>query len=365
MISPLSCEGLTRASILSRRMMDFRVKPGNDDRQTQYLRRPIRRREFIALLGSAAAAWPLSARAQQPAMPVVGFLNTASPAQYAHRVGAFRNGLSEAGFIEGRNVAIEYRWADGQNDRLPTMAADLVRHQVTVICTNGPATLVAKAATAAIPIVFTTAVNPVAAGAVASLNRPGGNLTGVTTLATELGPKRLEVLHELVPTTGIIPVLLDPNGNNAEIQLRDLQGAARDLGLQLHFLHASTESDFDTAFATLLQMRADALMIGTSAFFNSRSEQLAALSIRHRLPTIFYTREFAVAGGLMSYGSSFADAYRLAGIYTGRILKGAKPADLPVQQSTKVELVINLKTAKALGVTFPLTLLGRADEVIE
>ena len=324
----------------------------------------MRRRVFLGVLGGAAA-WPFAVRAQQPAMPVIGFLNSGSPGSYAHLVRAFHQGLREAGFIEGRNVAIEYRWAEDHYDRLPAFAADLVRRQVTVIFANGPAAVPAKAATTTIPIVFATAVDPVAVGLVGSLSRPGGNLTGVTTLNVEVAPKQLELLHELVPTAAIIAALVNPTGPGAESQTRDLPTAARALGLQLHVLHARTERDFDAAFANLIQLRAGALVIGIDAFFSSRTEQLARLTLRHAVPAIHPLREFAAAGGLMSYGGSFADAYRLVGVYTGRILKGEKPSDLPVHQATKVELIINLKTAKALGITVPLPLSGRADELIE
>ncbi len=331
----------------------------------------MKRRDLISLLGGAAAApllRPLSVRAQQPALPVVGFLNSSSSGAFADRLRAFRRGLSETGYVEGRNVAVEYRWADEQNDRLPDLAADLVRREVAVIATAGgiPAARAAKAATTTIPIVFNIGADPVEVALVASLSRPGGNLTGVTTLAAELGPKRLELLHELIPTATVVALLVNPTSPVvAEILSKDLQGPARTLGLQVHVLHASTERDFDAVFATLAQLRVGALVIGTDALFIGRSQQLAALALRHAVPAIFQNREFAASGGLMSYGGSTADNIRLMGVYIGRILKGEKPADLPVQQSTKIELIINLKTAKALGLTVPLTLLARADEVIE
>ena len=327
----------------------------------------MRRREFIAFLGSGAATWPFAARAQQTAMPVIGLLGSASPDLWTDRLRAFRRGLSETGYVEDRNVAIEYRWAEGQNDRLPALAADLVRRKVAVISVLGGTVgaLAAKAATTTIPIVLFSAGDPVMMGLVASLNRPGGNVTGVSDLSAQLGSKRLELLHELVPTATTIALLVNPTNPLAETQSKDLQAAARALGLELHILHAGTEREFDTVFATVAQLRAGALVIGVDGFFTDRMEQLAALTVRHAVPTIYINREFAAAGGLISYGGSRADAYRLVGIYTGRILKGEKPADLPVQQATKVELFINFKTAKALGLTVPLSLLGRADEVIE
>jgi putative ABC transport system substrate-binding protein len=330
----------------------------------------MKRREFITLLGSAAAAWPLAALAQQPAMPVVGFLNAASPDLFAHVVRAFHLGLSETGYVEGRNVAIEYRWAENQYDRLPELAAELVRRRVSVITTGSStlAALAAKAATTTLPIVFLMGSDPVQFGLVASLNRPGGNLTGITTLNLEMTPKRLQVLRELLPTTTIMAVLVNPTNAPAtvETEVRQVQAAAHTLGLQMvHVLQASTERDLDSAFSTLIQRRAGGLVISADTFFSGKSVELAALASRHAVPTISPYRDFVTAGGLMSYGGSVTELYRLAGVYTGRILKGEQPADLPVQQVTKVQLAINLKTAKALGLTVPTSLIGRADEIIE
>jgi putative ABC transport system substrate-binding protein len=327
----------------------------------------VKRRAFITLLGGAAATWPLAARAQQPAMPVIGFLNGASAWEYSRPVAAFRQSLSEAGSVENKNVIIEYRWAEGHYDRLPVLAADLVRRQVAVIVANSPAAVAAKETTTTIPIVFTTSADPVQLGLVASLNRPGGNVTGVTQTNLEITPKRLELLHELLPAARVMALLVDPsNPAVAETTASQMLAAARTLGLELHVLNASTENDFDAVFAKIGQLRASGLVIsaGTSIFV-SRSRQLAALAARHAVPAVGANRAFAVAGGLMHYGADVVDAYRLTGGYVGRILKGEKPADLPVQQATKIELLINLKAAKALGVTVPLTLLGRADEVIE
>ena len=326
----------------------------------------IGRRQFITLLGGTAAAWPLAARAQQPVMPVVGFVNAGLAKGYARPLSAFLQGLGETGYAEGRNVAIEYRWAEGQYDRLPALVADLVQRQVNVIAaTSTPAALAAKAATTVIPIVFTTAGDPVQLGLVTSLGRPGGNVTGATQMNVEVAPKRLELLHEVLPTATNVGLLTNPTNPHAETVWKAVEAAARVVGIKLHVLHASHERDFATAFANLAQVRAEALVISPDNVFNSRSEDLAALTVRHRMPAIYQYPEFTAAGGLMSYGGSIRDSYRWAGVYTGRILKGEKPGDLPVQQSTKVELIINLKTAKAFGLTVPLPLLGRADEVIE
>jgi putative tryptophan/tyrosine transport system substrate-binding protein len=331
----------------------------------------MRRREFIVLIGGAAAApvlSPLTARAQQAAIPVIGYLGSASPDAWQGRLQAFRQGLSEAGFDEGRNVAIEYRWAEDHYDRLQALAADLVARGVSVLVTPGsaPAALIAKAATTTIPIVFETGADPVVAGLVGSLSRPGGNITGVTALAFELGPKRLELLHEIVPSAKAVATIVNPTGGDVIArQTRDLQAAAQKLGLDLLVLEASTDGDIDTAFATLRAQRPGGLVVIPDVFTNSRATQLAAMALRSEVPAIFQSREFVSAGGLMSYGADIAESHRLAGTYVGRILKGEKPADLPVMQATKVEMFVNLKTAKAIGVTIPLALLGRAEEVIE
>jgi len=326
----------------------------------------MRRREFLGVLGGAAATWPLATLAQPSPMPVIGFLGGPSASGWARYVAAFLQGLGEAGYVDGRNVAIEYRWAEGQYERLPAMAADLVQRRVSIIAAaTTPAVLAARTATSTIPIVFVTISNPVQIGLVASLNRPGGNLTGATQLDVEIGPKLIELMHEVIPAATNIGVLFNPSNPTIESQSRNLQAAARTLGLKIDVLHAGTEHDIDAAFATLVQRRVDGLVIGGDSFFNARSEQLAALALRHRLPTIYQSRVFATAGGLMSYGGDAVDVYRLIGVYTGRILKGDKPADLPVLQATKVEMIVNLKTAKLLGLTIPMSLLGRADEVIE
>jgi putative ABC transport system substrate-binding protein len=326
----------------------------------------MRRREFITLLGSAAA-WPIAAYAQQAAMPLVGFLNAASPQPYARMLSAFLKGLGETGYIEDQNVKIEYRWAQGDFDLLPALAADLVHRKVSVIAATGtPAALAARAATATIPIVFESGSDPIQLGLIASLSRPGGNVTGITQLAVEVAPKRLEVLHELVPTAKIIALFIDPTDPVSETTRQGVQAAAERLGLELHVLNVSTERNLDTVFARLVPLRAGGLVISGGQFFNSRGKELASRALQHAVPTIFPYRDVAAdAGGLISYGASLTDAYRLAGIYTGRVLKGENPANLPVQQATKVELIINLKTAKSLGITVPLPLIGRADEIIE
>jgi putative ABC transport system substrate-binding protein len=327
----------------------------------------IGRLEFISALGGAAGAWSFAVRAQQPALPVVGLLTSRAAGDAPQLLAAVRQGLKDTDFVEGENVAIEYRFAGNQNERLPALVADLLHRQVTVIVATGaPAALAAKAATATIPIVFETAADPVQLGLVASLNRPGGNVTGVTTSNTVVTPKRLELLHELVPTARVMALLVNPaNPPIAEANSSAVLSAAHSLGLELHILKASTEGDFDGVFADLIRLRADGLVIMSDQFFTGQLERLAKLAVRHAVPAVYGNREFVAAGGLMSYGGNQIDAYRLAGVYTARILKGEKPADLPVQQATKVELFLNLKTAKTLGITFPLTLLGRADEVIE
>src|SRR5215218_9190062 len=326
----------------------------------------MRRREVIALLGTAPA-WPPAARAQQPRMPVIGYLGPESPEPYASRLGAFRNGLAETGYVEGRNVAIEFRWAEGRYDRLPALAADLVGRQVDVIAAPGgaPIALAAKSATTTIPIVFEMGGDPVALGVVGSLSRPGGNITGVSSLSVEVSRKRLEFMHEVLPTAALFGVVVNPTSPTADSQLRNLHTAAKTLGVQLHVLHASTEQEFDTAFTILPQLPAGGLVFSSDPYFANRSQQLAALAVRHAVPAITQSRDFPIAGGLMSYGGDFTQSHRRAGIYAGRVLNGEKPADLPVQLVTKVELFVNLKAAKALGLSVPPSLISSADVVIE
>jgi putative ABC transport system substrate-binding protein len=329
----------------------------------------MKRREFISLLAGTAAASvarPLTARAQQPAMPVIGFLSPSSAQRTAQLLAAFRQGLNEIGYAEGRTVTIEYGWADGQSDRLPALAAELLRRKVAVFATGGPAAaLAAKAASTTIPLVFVSSSDPVQLGLVASFNRPGGNATGVSFIASELVAKQSELLHQLVPNAAVIGVLVNPTSANAEVQLKDVPAAVRTLGLEIVVQNASSERDFDAAFAALVQQRAGALVVGSDPLFYTRRQQLAAMATRHALPAIYADREYAEAGGLMSYGTSIAAAFRQAGVYTGRILRGEQPAELPVMQATKFDLTINLITAKALGITVPPGLLVAADEVIE
>jgi putative ABC transport system substrate-binding protein len=327
----------------------------------------MKRREVITLVGTAAA-WPVVARAQQPALPVIGFLGSESPALVATLLRSFREGLGELGFVEGHNVTIDYRWAEGHNDRLPALAANLVRREVSVIAAPAttPGALAAKAATTTIPIVIFTAGDPVALGLVASLNRPGGNITGTTSLAGELAPKRLDLMRELMPTGNVMALLVNPtNVGLMASTTREAQAAARTLGVELHILQASAEREFDAVFVRMAELKAGGLVIAVDSFFTARREQLARLAFQYRVPAIYQSRDFAAGGGLMSYGGSLADGFRLVGVYTGRILKGDKPAELPIQQVTKIELIINLKTAKALGLEVSSTLLARADEVIE
>jgi putative ABC transport system substrate-binding protein len=331
----------------------------------------MRRREFIVLLGGAVAASPVRphvAWAQRSPLPVVGYLGSESPELFASRLNAFRQGLASVGFVEGKNVAIEYRWARGRNDRLPALAVELVRVNVNVIAAPGSlaSALAAKTATSTIPVVFETGADPVAAKLVASLNRPGGNLTGVTSLNAQVGPKRLELLHELLPSATAFALLVNPtNPRNAEATANSLQAAAQALKLQLHVLNASAERDFEGVFTKVRELRAGGLVIANETFFANRSEQLATLAHRHAVPAAHQSREFALAGGLMGYGGDVMESHRQAGVYTGRVLKGEKPADLPVQQVTKVQMIINLKAAKALGIAVPLSMTGRADEIVE
>ena len=326
----------------------------------------MRRRDFISLLCGAVIVWPLPGRAQQPTMPVIGFLSSGSPGPYQHLVAGFHQGLKETGYVEGQNVAIEYRWAEGHYDRLPAMAADLTRRKVNVIAAlTTPAALAAEAAAPTIPIIFDTAGDPVRLGLVVSLNRPGRNVTGIAWLGSELVAKRLGLLRDLIPKASLIGLLVNPNDPRTKTQTKDMQEAAHALGLQIHVLNATSEGEINSAFAKLAELRAGALIVGTGELFNSRPEQLVSLAARQEVPAIYQAREFVAAGGLMSYGASRTDAYRQAGIYIGRVLKGEKPADLPVLQSTKFEFVINLKTAKALGLTVPPSVISIVDEVIE
>jgi putative ABC transport system substrate-binding protein len=325
----------------------------------------MRRRQFMTLLGGAAAVWPLAARAQQPALPSIGYLGNTSIERQSDQLMGFRRGLKELGYVEGQNLGIEYRWAEGQYDRLPALARDLAGRQLAAIFAGGGVApvLAAKAATSTIPIVFQMGSDPVKAAVVASLNRPGGNVTGVSRMSTATLPKQLQLLRELVPTASVVVLLVNPTNPSAEIQLLEMQEATGSLGIQLHVQRASTEAEIDGVFKILGQI--PALIIANDPFFSGRHSQIAALTARYKVPATYSQREFALSGGLMSYSASLMDSHRQAGVYTGRILKGEKPADLPVQQVSKVELIINLKAAKALGITFPITLLGRADEVIE
>jgi putative tryptophan/tyrosine transport system substrate-binding protein len=327
----------------------------------------MRRREFITLIGGSAATWPLVARAQQSAMPVIGFLGLTSPEAFASLTAAFQHGLRETGFAEGRNVAIVYRWAHGQFDQLPALASDLVRQRLSVLAAMGtPASaLAAKAATTVIPIVFVTGGDPVGVGLVDSLNRPSGNATGVYMLTVALEPKRLEVINELVPNAAILGVVVDPNSPDTAVEIKELSAAASTLGKQIKTFNVSNEGEISAAFAAMAEQRVAAAMVTSSPVYLPQRQKFTDVAARYAIPTVYFVRDFVEAGGLMSYGTSFADAYRLAGVYAGRILKGDKPGDLPVQQSVKFELVINLKTAKTLGMSVPLPLLGRADEVIE